>query len=54
MSDMPRYKVILINTLFNNRQAITLTASDRQMAIKKALGEEIFTVWTVEKVVDLQ
>ncbi|WP_013321395.1 hypothetical protein [Gloeothece verrucosa] len=47
---MPKYKVILTNTLFNNRQAITLTASNQQMAIRKALGAESFTVWTVEKV----
>ncbi|ACK72181.1 hypothetical protein PCC7424_3800 [Gloeothece citriformis PCC 7424] len=50
---MPKYKVILTNTVFNNRQAITLTASDQQMAIKKALGQEVFTVWTVDKVLEV-
>lgn len=51
---MPRYKVILTNTLFNHRQAVTITASDQQMAIRKALGDEKFTVWTVDRVINIQ
>lgn len=47
---MPRYRLVLTNTLFNHRKTMTLVAQSEQMAIREALGEDLFPVWDVESV----